>query len=249
MVGEITFKIDFTQFDRALRQYMGVTTRTLLDVLNKKAYFVARRALFETPATSKETITSSLGTVIRSKKGVKLRNLAMTHISLDNSEAPRAALIINSLRKAKSEGGQGGLYGAAMTDAIALLISARNKSRAYLKSGWLPALKILRTSFTGSTAGAAPMDRTVVQFGGGHGTAEPAKPGMVCTAKIENSANPDTISRSTMHAPTHNPDALVKFGGPALQRAFDKETADMLAEVARRQYEAARAIGIKAVGG
>jgi hypothetical protein len=65
----------------------------------------------------------------------------------------------------------------------------------------------------------------------------PARPGWKVRCVIEN-----TVRESGKRAN----DALIRKGGPALQRAFDFEAGSMAGEVLRRQYESARKLGIKA---
>lgn len=234
-----TFKIDFTQWNKALKPYLSVTTRTLPDLLNKKAYYIARRALYETPATPGSVIRSSLGTIRRRNKQIVSMKLTRGTGS-GNTEAPLAALVINA-RLGKE--GKKGLYGAAMRAAIASFIGARARSRAFLKSGWLPAVKALKNAFTGSRGGLPPIG-SVKQIGTKEwGRAIPAVQGMKCQVLIENAADLEH-PKAPFHVPTRHPDALIKYGGPALQRAFDNEASSMLAEVANRQFEEARKIGI-----
>jgi hypothetical protein len=235
-----TFKINFTEWNKALPPYLMLSRRGRADVLNKKAYYISRRALYETPATPGAVIKSSLGQIRRSKKQIVSMKLTQGR----DHNAPLAALIINS-RLGKEN--RKGLYGAAMATAIASFIGARAKSRAFLKSGWLPAIKALKNTFSGSRGGLPPIG-AVKQFGRDFGRAIPAKDGVRCQVLIENAAdigNP----KSPFHVPTHQPDALIKYGGPALQRAFDNEAASMNAEVMRRIKEDARQSGIKFIAG
>lgn len=240
MNSKVTFRIDSREFDEALRQYVEVSTRSLPDILNKKAFFIARRAVRETPATPKDTIVSQLGRVTRSKHGVRtmLAKSSATYPERSGKagEAPLAALIINA-RLGRE--GYPGLYGASMKAAVAELIAARSRSRGFIKSGWLPAIHKL-DAVLHDRRGEPPADHGPArQYGAAKGDALPARPGFRCKAIIENGA-------SGTHE-THQ--ALIKYGGPALQRAFNFEAASMMAEVARRQFEEAKKIGIKAVGG
>ncbi len=235
MPARVTFKIDMREFNAALGQYMAHTKRSLPDVINKKAFYVARRAVRETPATNKQAITSSLGSITHRNGGIRMK---LTNGSYGQGrgggEAPLAALIINARR---GTAGEPGLYGAAMTAEIASLIAARSRSRAFLKSGWLPAIKALENSFEDhSGTGAAPRDGRPAIIGAPKGNATLAKAGFTVKARIENAASGDHETNQ----------ALVRYGGPALQRAVDFEAASMTAEVARRQFQEARKAGIKA---
>src|SRR5690349_3371203 len=149
MPSRVSFKMDFREWDRAVPAYMSVTERALPDVLNKKAYYIARRSLWGTPAVSKEPISNELGQIVRNGKKSQIVSLTPSR----TSGVPLAALIVNrDLKRA----GKPGLTGEAMKEAIMKLIARRQRSRAFLKAGWLPAIKTLQFSFTGSRAGLPP---------------------------------------------------------------------------------------------
>lgn len=241
MPDQVQFRVQTREFDSALKAYMTVSTRSLSDVVNKKAFFVTRRAARETPVTSKQAIVSSLGRITRRRGQFKTKLVSAgavySHLQGSQAAAPLAALIINA-RKGRT--GEPGVEGPRMAAAIAALIGARNRSRAFLKSGWLPAIRRLdavvhdRRGDPGSDFGLTGRVSSTILQGG----AKPATAGFQVKCTIENAA-------SGKHETQH---ALYRYGGPALQRAFTFETASTLAEVARRQYEEAKKIGIKAVG-
>lgn len=236
MPTQVTFRINTREFDEALRQYMEHTQRALPDVLNKKALYIARGALRLTPVTPASAIKSSLGQMVRKKSGVQIKTVragdVYSHLNGRESEAPLAALILNARMGRRGPGL--GLYGQEMATAIQELIAARNRSRAFLKSGWIPAIRALQPLVKDSY-GFEGANGRAVQTGRPRGSAIPARPGFRCTAIIENAA-------SGQHE-TH--EALVTYGQPALQQAFENESASMMREVARREFEEARAIGIK----
>jgi hypothetical protein len=218
---------------------MQVTPHSTAEVLNKKAFFITRRAVRETPATTKGQITSALGKITRTKTKGTLMHLSAAretykHLQGREAEAPLAALIINARRGRK---GEPGLQGTAMTAAIASLIAARSRSPSFLKSGWLPAIKMLEPLVTDKRGAPSGSYRGAKQYGVAKGASMPARPGWKVRCVIEN-----TVRESGKRAN----DALIRKGGPALQRAFDFEAASMAGEVARRLYESARQLGIKA---
>ena len=132
-----------------------------------------------------------------------------------------------------------------MGHAIAYLMGARRRSRAFLKAGWLPAVKILSQfkSVAGKGSSTLPAMGNIPKTGKDWGTAKAATPGWNVMAVIENAA--DLANQKTKwHMPTHQPDALVKIGGPALQRAVDNEAASMAEVVWDRFYSDARKFGI-----
>ena len=221
--------MDFREFNRSFKDLYERQQRALPDYTNKKAYYVTRRWLYETPIVARETITNELGKVTRSGRHGKNIKLQLTHA--ETSDAPLAALIVN---KQRGKRGLPGLFGKRMIDAIAALIGTRQKSRGYLRSGLLPALRKLAASFGGhapqSMAGAR-------QYGRDKGDAIPARPGWTVKATIVNAAD-SKDGRA----------ALFKHGIPALQRAIDLEAASMREEVLRRIGEEARRAGIRVLG-
>src|SRR5438105_15248985 len=68
------------------------------------------------------------------------------------STGPFGAILINSRLGKK---GEPGLSGPAMREALVRLIAARVRSVAFLKAGWLPAIRIL-DRIVNDKEGAAP---------------------------------------------------------------------------------------------
>ena len=168
MASQVTFKIDKTEFDRAMRAYREVSKRTPAEICNKKAYYIARRALWYTDKADSKKIAAELGSL---RKG-KMRLTTRTRYTWSGKtyQAPFAALILN----ARARPGQG-LYGAKMTEAIQKFLAARMRSVAFLKSGWIGAIKALE-NFVGSKAGLPPIDRQAKDKKI-HGTGTPAADG------------------------------------------------------------------------
>lgn len=236
MPDRITFRIDTREFDRAIEQYLDYTKRGLADVLNKKALFISRGALRLTPSTPAGAITSSLGKVIRHRNTVDIKSTkagaVYSNLGGKQSEAPLAALIINARRGRESHPG---LYGADMSVAVAQLIAARNRSRAFLKSGWIPAIRAL-SPLVKQSYGTEGGNGRAIQVNRAKGSATPARPGLTCKAIIENFASGNHETHEALH----------KYGGPALQQAFNNEAASMDRFVADQQFESAKKVGIKA---
>lgn len=218
------FKLNTAEFNRTLKQYAGYSKREVTVILNTKAFFIARRAVIETPKTNKGKIGKELGRVIRTGKRAgqlvlkKARDFAV----------PLAALIIN-----KRLGPGHGLEGAAMAEAIKKLLGARLRSIAFLKSGWLPAIKKLEP--LAEKRGAPRQDKTPTQFGQAKGFAKPAGEGWRASCVIANLADARRDAK----------EALIKYGGPALQRAFDFETASMRKYIEDKLRAAAKRAGIR----
>ncbi len=223
-----TVRVDNREFTASLRQYVKLSRTAFPDIANRKAFFIARGATRETPKADKNTIKSQLGSLI-GRKGKKRRlKLAQgtTH------DAPLAALIINAWR---GRAGKPGLFGAEMRDAIEKLLALRMRSIAFIKSGWLPAIRILGAKVR-SKSGAPREDKSAAIVGKDKGRAIPARDGAFrVRATIENSASTSRDKKQ----------ALFKYGEPALERAFAAETASTIAEIERRLREAAQKARIR----
>ena len=56
----ISFKVNSREFDSALRQYVMVSRRTIPEIVNNKAFFIARRAVVKTPKADLAAIDKTL---------------------------------------------------------------------------------------------------------------------------------------------------------------------------------------------
>lgn len=218
---------DQSTFNESLKRYMAFTSKTIAEVANAKAYFIARKAIWFTPKADATRIKTGLGQFVSVNrinakgKTIKTRQMVLVRSRREGTEnVPLAALIINARRR---DAGQPGLQGRKMAQAISKMLGGRLRSVAFLKSGWLPAVKKL-ASFVQSKAGAAPMDISAKQFGRAKGDAQPARPGSVVKAVIANLA---TTRRDQKQA-------LIKYGTRGLQRAFDDEAKSMNEYVERK---------------
>lgn len=210
-------------FDRALAEYMRYTPRTLQSVINTKAYFVARKAIWFTQKADIYRMRAQLGQFVRvnyiSRHGKQGSRKILTLVNSSRATAPLAALIINARR---GKAGLPGLYGSKMARAIRELLASRMKAVAFIKSGWLPAVRILAPH--AEHKGSPRVDASARQRGRPKGTAKPAQSTWRPTAEIVNLV---TAKRDTKMA-------LVKYGSPGLQRAFTDEAASMRDYIERR---------------
>lgn len=213
MADGIKLRFDHREFDRTLRKYAMISKRTIPEIINTKAFFICRRAVVETAKASGQNIRK----FIRSDSG--------EHIGK----------IINARRGAK---GLPGLYGAKMAEAVATVLAARLRSVAYVKSGWLPAIKNLAPLVPKKT-GAPRQDRAARQVGQEKGSAIPARPGWSVKATIVNAIGA-TGDRAKEHS-----EAIKKYGEPALKKAFDFETNSMKEYMESKFKQAAKESGIR----
>ncbi|HEV2210853.1 MAG TPA: hypothetical protein VG167_18930 [Verrucomicrobiae bacterium] len=245
-MNSASFRINFGEFDRALSQYMSVTTHTLPEVLNKKALFICRRALRETPKADSMAIKQQLGVVALkitgqnvsfSKSGVRRGKFLTEKVYAPSSQRASISLAEAIIRARAYRAGKSQPTKSEMPELIESLVASRMRSTAFLKSGWIPAIRTLSGALGNhgsASAGGAKMS------GQPKGRAIPARAGLKCTALIENSVRAEGKRAN---------DSLVRFGGRALQEAVNAEEQSMQAEVFRRQAEAAKAVGIKVITG
>ena len=231
MAKAVSFRVNLTEFDSTLRRYREISKRDPKKICDTKGFFIARRAVIETQKADGAKIKGELGRGIVKKHqqvGMSLRTVKRFSRFGLQVDVPLAALIINKRR------GKGrGLYGAEMTEAIRSMLAARMRSIAFLKSGWLPAIRALVG--LADTRGAPRQESGPAQVGKAKGYAVPASEGWKARTTIVNMAD----------AKHSNQQALIKYGEPALQRAFDSETKSMLDYMERKLRESAKTAGVK----
>jgi len=233
---EVRIKND-REFKETLRKYAMVSKRTIPEIVNKKALFITRGALWHTRKASKEAIKKDLlelaYTLKTSSKG-KVRKFHKMSSTVPT--APIAALLINWKR---GQQGRMGLYGDAMKKAVKSFVGRRQRSVAYIRSGWIPAIKTLNP-FVKSKAGAKPLDPEARVQRRDKGWATPAREGWNVKAIIVNA-----IAEGSSKDAAHHGKALVEYGEPALAAAIQEEEASMRGEIEKRLREGARSCGIR----
>lgn len=216
---------DQSVFQATLEKYLKVTSRTLQTAINTKAYYIARQAIWYTDKADVTRVKTGLGQVVSvnrltksGKKIVKRRELVLR---IGKQDAPIAALIIQKRMAAKGE--RSPFYGksraagrALMMRMIKQLLAARLKSIAFIKSGWLPAVKALAPF--AERRGQPPIDTSAKQIGQAKGDARPALNNFNPVAQIINLASARRDGRG----------ALVRVGSAGLARAYNGETASMV---------------------
>ncbi len=157
--------IDASEFQRAFKEYLKVTSKTLPEAINQKAYSINIAAASLTPKVKAPDLEAHLRAFSDSKSG---------------RPGPRAALIINAKR------GKGqGLYGDAMKEELEKFIRKRRGHVAFLASGWLPAIAIMAAAI-GKAVGKSAARRLEKATNIGGGIA--AKIGFKPTAEFWNEA-------------------------------------------------------------
>lgn len=237
---------DQTVFDAALERYLSITKRSIPNALNKKAYFVARKAIWYTTKVMPGVVARELQTKIsirdneESAQSGSVYNFAGRRRSTSTRvvDVPMAAVIINSRL-----GRQGlpGLQGRSMLQAVRVLAAVRNRSVAFLKSGWITARDTLKMAFTGAVGKGLPAEESSSvggpkTIGFPKGSATPAHEG----------GNPFVVIENRAIAKHDKKDALQKYGSAALQKAFDDEANSMI-EYLEEEMRKDTAAAIKAL--
>lgn len=187
-------------FDRELDRYIAASSKELPTILNSKAYFVARKALWFTDKAA----------AVKIRRLEKMKGRNGGHL---------VGSIINKRRKAK---GENGLYGKEMKVEVDRLIAARLRSVAFLKSGWIPAIRFLDPKAQDKQL-AGPTVRGATQYGRPKGTASAATEAVLsCVIQNLAQAKSDRIN------------ALTTIGGRGLNRAFLDEAASMVEYVEKK---------------
>jgi hypothetical protein len=217
---------DQRRFQETLNRYLEISKRTFQSIINSKAFFVARQAIWYTPKAEVARVKSGLGQVVSvnrlstAGKVVKQVKQRKAVLRLGRNDVPLAVLI---LQKRLAEKGQASPFkgksraaGRRLMDKLVKkMLGARLRSIAFIKSGWLPAVGILAPF--ADRRGQPPLDNAARQIGKPKGTAEPARSAFNPIAKIMNLA-------SARH---DQKQALVRYGTVGLQKAIDAETASM----------------------
>ncbi len=120
-----------------------------------------------------------------------------------------------------------------MAKAVAVVLASRLRSRAFLKSGWLWAVKKLEP-YAEKIRARGPI-RGTKAIGAAKGDAVPASQGWRVVAKIIN----------TVTAAWDNREGAGTVATPALQRAIDFESKSMLDYIERKLRDGARRAGIR----
>ena len=228
--------LNMAEFQATLEKYVQYNKREFSSIVNTKAYRIAVVACAKTYRPPKGKIAREISELVeyfkRTKSGRTIKKFTSSA-----SGAPIAALLINW---ARGKRGKKGLQGADMAAAVKKFVAKRENARAFLASGWIPAIKRLagladRGSKTGGNVGSPDSDVRRIQ--NPKGSVIPATgSGTKVAAKIINEA---TSKPSTTFDP------LGKYGLPALQAGVDAETASMRGYIEGKMRDGARQLRIK----
>ena len=148
----MSLEIDTTQFHKAMRTYMKATKRTLPEVINNKAYFVVRNAMKRTRKADVKKIRAFFRKANRKEWLPYVVRFLLNTGKTGRGMRPTEAEIQAGMKKLKG---------------------MRAKSVAYLRAGWIPALR----AFSKAAKGKATSRRMVAYMSNtiGRGSKEHAK--------------------------------------------------------------------------
>ncbi len=150
MAGPVDVKCTFDdrEFQRAFNELLKLpTSKAPEEIAIKKCWFIARNAVNQTDAATKEEIEADL-----------LKPSAV------NPNAPIAAILVNSKRAAtgKTKTSRKGLSGPRMQAAMQKLIRARQATRNFVKSGAVAMARAL-APFVKKKGGAPKMESVKIK--------------------------------------------------------------------------------------
>jgi hypothetical protein len=220
-------KVDTGYFLQKWEEYKKITSRTIVQAVNDKMYMVARASLWFTKKAATKDIEKALGkaSTTTTKTGKARYNHRL--VKSRDYDAPLIAVIINQ-RKGPGGGFKGPGRFLAMRQEIQKVMSARRKSIAYIKSGWLTAIQGLGKVSSIKTANQRKYDEEgIEQIGKAKGSFEMARIGDVVTCKIRNEASATRDTKA----------AFEKYGSRGLQAGVDHEAKDMAEQVEKAMKE------------
>lgn len=239
----VSLKFSQQEFNKTLRQYIQYSRRDIPVIVNTKAFYIARRATIETPKADKQKIREEL-------RGGRLKNTTTARGKTKQVKYTLAQLLIVARRAAK------GLSTKKrdIADDVKALVAGRLRSIAFLKAGWIPAIKKLEPladKVAGAKAPRPNKSQSGTQYGKPKGNAFPARDNSSkAQARIVNDALPNTRTNSFLKKIIHafhppNREHALQYVEPALERAIQAEQASMQEYIEKKLKQSAEKAGIK----
>jgi len=255
MPSNVTFKVNRTQMDRALRSMAIVSNRLPHLLVNQAVHRASQKAVWYVPVVSAERISAEWGEekrmdqvklksgrFSRAKKHIKsfFRHpglakwvhwrLAHGHKVLGYSSSPFKGV-------SRAEGAQ------RMLEVVRRIFGAKQKSRGYFKA----AFATLRDAFKRAAGGRIPFS-SAASRGSGTQKSLARDLGRIASASPAR-AGQGYRARATFAiiSPRHDiKGAIYKYAQPAIQRGFDEEAAFLMKKSFELELrKAARAAGIR----
>jgi len=217
-------RINTSEFQRTLRSYVQHSKKDVADIINAKAFFIARGAARNTMMASKEDIRSGL----------------WKEVSIKGKPAPLVGVMAEKWAKEKygkgySPKSKAGL--SALKAAVKQIQAARMRARAFMRSGWIPAIKGFARKMDAKDrfeAGKRHLGMSESSFKNPKGGFSAANPGILARAILWNA--------SVAKRGEDPGGKLDKIAGAALKEAIDDETASMRAYIERKMRERIRRV-------
>lgn len=195
MASPITAHVDDATFQRNLKLYIDNTSKTVVDAVNFKLYDASREALKQTPKADKGTIKAKLNAV--------------------SSKYPERTVAEMIVVKEKQEAG---IETFDLEEEVKALIGKRTSHIAFVKSGWLPAIKQLLSKVGKSFVTVSGVNKP------SYGGADPAR---VAGSTIKGSAYNDVAGSGNKGLVEH----IKEQGG---QAAVDKVNGDIVQYLSKK---------------
>ncbi len=217
----ISYSFQQEKFNDALRRYLArLKNDKLPKAINKKGFFIALRAYGETPKKEPFAIAKELSRQIEvTNKQCQTRWVPLLFVLAAKRVGykwPEQRMTANEGRKRAQS--LVGIYRKALAKKAASILSGRKRAAGFLRVGWLSAMR--RLSVVAGTQ--RPPSGDAKLRGAMKGDATAARPSLL-RVTVTNTAQATSDRRS----------GLIRFGAPALNRAFAKETADIVAYLER----------------
>lgn len=222
-------KVDAGYFISKWRGYVKVMSRTLPQAINDKLFMISRASLWFTHKADRADIQKTLGRVsVSNVKATGKKRYAHRLVKAKMHDAPLIALMLQKrMMKKEGHGYSGPNRFSNMKADIQKVLAARNRSVAYIKSGWVPAIKKLAEVTSIPTKYPFPDDAT--ESGKAKGSAQLAQVGDVMRGVIENEA----------FSTRDKTGAFEKYGERGLQAGFDNEGKEIESYIAKKTQPAA----------
>ena len=253
--NNVTFRINPASeraFADALKKLAYAKGKNMSDVVNKKLFYTARRAVWYTKAANASAIAKELGQNVTGAKGKRAGSVTMKGQSLFNNrrnkEGTEESLAERLVNFYRVKLGKKGLSGEKLQKAARALVGARLRSIGFLKAGWIAARDSMKRQARIMSAPEGTLAGGTKRAGVARlGDAEAAKPDRnKAFARIWNQASYGNKRNPRRGGELYGHDAaLMKYGLPALEKAFREETADTMQELEKELRKSARAAGIK----
>lgn len=209
-------------FDRTLRTYLQrLPEEKIPNALNKKAFFVQLGALQESPRVNPFKLLFELKNVVTLKRDDGSTGEAPIGYALAAKRASKHEVARRAKLKRKTKFTID-RWRRLVGKKFEAMVAGRRASLSFIRAGWVASIQAMAPHVRGKD-GRSYARGEVKLRGAAKGKATPAKPGWSPKVSIENSASAKSDKRL----------GLIKYGAPALQRAFDRETADMVAYLER----------------